>query len=112
RVDAGLINNQAAAAARDFAERAVAAANTRFPVPETFGNRKPEAFHQRRINGERAFAIKRVQGLIVDVFEPGERSAFGAQGADFAEYGPVASPRANQFQFESETVRPHILGRV
>jgi hypothetical protein len=39
-----LIDNQTSAAAGNFTERAVAAANARLAVPETFSDWQPETF--------------------------------------------------------------------
>jgi len=76
---ARLIDDQAAAISRDFAECAVAAANTRFAVQKAFGNGQAESFHQRWIDGEPAFAIRPMKCLVIDVFRPENGVADAAQ---------------------------------
>ena len=70
-----MIDNQAAAAARDFAKRAVVAADARFAMEKTFDNGQSETFHEGRINRETTFAISAQQSFVINMTQPAHRAA-------------------------------------
>jgi len=69
-----LIDNQTSAAAGDFSERAVAAANAWLAMQKTFYDGQSVTLHQRWINGEPAIAILAQQCFVIDMPQPAERA--------------------------------------
>src|ERR1700730_5753592 len=97
-----LIDNQTSAAAGDFSERAVVAANARLAVQKTFRNGKSIAFHQGGINGEPAIAILAQQCFVIDMPQPPERATAPLQVPNlphgFVQRRPGASSDEMQFK--------------
>src|SRR5262249_10939537 len=114
RVGVRLIDNQTAAAARDFAESAISTASARFAMEKTFHDRQAETFHERRINGEVTFAIGAQQRFIVHVTQPVQRTSAHSQLPNFT--NDLVQRRANvatdQRQLESEAFIPKFFDRV